>query len=395
MKKKLFISVFVLLCGLSSCLDKGGKSSEAPLPVLDFRKEIPEKIFAVQDLGKVRYVRFKTDSVLLGDQMRLAVNGGSLFFYSSGSGEIVGFDKNGNKLCSFNRKGQGGEEYTDIRQFVYDEARKEIFLYTIGRQGIAVYDLDGTYKRLLPVSDSVSVDGMMTLDKQTLILLDMKNALFIKEGEPVKGDPSFPDPNEYPFVLLDKETGEESRFPAVKPTDRFMSFVLTIKDGKPFIYIGRQPHLFPADGQCLISEPASDTAFALSPDQSLTPLFTRLPSVREKEGKISCALMASTPQTMLIEAIFLKYQSGNSLEKRQYLYNVSDNNFSVYKLANRDFKDHTPENPIVSDNKLYFILYPYMLLEALNSNKLSGELQEIARTLNEEDNPILMEVALK
>lgn len=395
-KIDLFLSVFVLLCGLNSCSGKSENKNEAPLPVLDFRKDIPEKTLAMQDLGKVRYVRFNTsDSVLLGDQMRLTVDGGNPFFYDSGAGYIVGFDKEGNMLCSFNRKGQGSEEYTDIRQFVYDEARKEVFLFSSGRKGIVVYGLDGTYKRLLPISDSILVDGLATLDKETLILLDTKDTPFIQDGVPVQLNPSASNPSEYPFVLIDKETGEQSRLQTFRSANRYQSFVLTNKDGKPFIYLGRQSHLFSVNGQCLLSEAASDTIYALSSGQLQVPLLTRLPSVKEKEGKISCTMMAVTPNTMLIEAIFLKYEGGDGLKRQQYIYNVKENTFSAYKLTSTDFKDREFSTPVVSDNKLYYVLYPYLLLEALEKNQLSGELQDVARALSEDDNPILMEVALK
>ena len=394
MKKIASLAVILFFLGLLGCVSTS--SRQQSVPVLDFRTEIPEKTFALEDVGKVRYVRFNvSDSVLLGEEMKLSVAGDNLFFYHPGQGDIIGFESNGNLLTHFNRKGQSNEEYTDIRQFVYDTDRHEIFIFTTGRKGIAVYDLDGSFKRLLPVPDTIMLDGMASLDKRKLIFLDMKNAQFVKDGEPVKFSPDFPSPSEYPYVLFDKETAEFAPMTALKSENRFNSFVLTMKDSRPFIYLGRQSHLFTSGQQCLISEPASDTAFALSPDLSLTPVFTRLPSVREKEGKISCSVMASTSRTMLVEAIVLKYEGGDGLARKQYLYNVPENSFSLCKFTGNDFEGYEFQNPVIANNKLYYILYPFSLLEAEKANKLHGELQEIAKTLGEEDNPILMEVALK
>lgn len=394
MKNILVLSVSLLLYGLTAC-DEASNRQRA-LPVLDFRTDIPEKSFALEELGKVRYVRFNvSDSILLGEEMKLTVHQDNLFFFDARKGEVVGFRNNGDLFSYFNRLGQGGEEYTDIRQFVYDASSQEIFIYTTGRKGIVVYGPDGSYKRLLPILDSIMIDGMASLDDQRLILQDMKNALFIKDGEPVKFNPDFPSPNAYPFIILDKQTATFAPLTAIKPEHRFQSFVLTMKDSKPFIYLGRQLRLFASGDQCLISEPACDTAFALSPDLSLTPVFAHLPSVKEKEGKISCSVMASTTQTMLIEAVTLKYEGGDGLARKQYLYNVPANSFSICKFVSNDFEGHEFQNPVIANNKLYYILYPYTLLEAWKANKLQGELLEIAKRMGEEDNPILMEVALK
>ena len=47
------------------------------------------------------------------------------------------------------------------------------------------------------------------------------------------------------------------------------------------------------------------------------------------------------------------------------------------------------------DNCLYVKLEAYELIEALENDELSGELQSIAKRLAEDDNPVLMKVKLK
>ena len=51
-------------------------------------------------------------------------------------------------------------------------------------------------------------------------------------------------------------------------------------------------------------------------------------------------------------------------------------------------------NFVFNHNKLYYILYPFTLLEAMEKGELSGELAEITKTLDEDENLILMEVDL-
>lgn len=49
----------------------------------------------------------------------------------------------------------------------------------------------------------------------------------------------------------------------------------------------------------------------------------------------------------------------------------------------------------IAPNKAVVRLYAHELVEAYQNNLLSGKLKEIAAGLNEEDNPILMEVTFK
>ena len=109
----ILLPTILLLCTLGACKKNSGV--EEALPVLDFRQDIPEKEVTLQDIGNVRYIRFHTsDSILLGDHMRLLPCGDKLFFYDRGGGDVLGFDKDGNSLSRFNHKGQGADEYTGI-----------------------------------------------------------------------------------------------------------------------------------------------------------------------------------------------------------------------------------------------------------------------------------------
>ena len=50
----LCLATVMLLMGMNGCKDRVG--SEGPLPVLDFRADIPDQEVALQDLGKMRFV---------------------------------------------------------------------------------------------------------------------------------------------------------------------------------------------------------------------------------------------------------------------------------------------------------------------------------------------------
>lgn len=391
--KKIWVcaALMAMLGGLNGCKESAGKEGE--LPVLDFRTDIPAKEVALQDIGKVRYFRLQTpEKVLLGDQMKLAAGEAGLFFFEPSTGDVTGFDKNGKMICHFNRKGQGGEEYGRIRHVLYDEARKAVFLDAV-RQ-IQVYDLDGNFKRTLKLPESIMTDVIESVDENTLVGLDMQGALLVKEGETTKID-ELPDADNCPYVLMDKETGEKiERLPLVS-NNRYRSMIMTTRDGRPFILLNRMRHFLACDGGgCLISEPAADTLYLLSPDRQLKPVFAKLPLSTEKDGKIACEIKAFTPDRMLINAVFLKDEGEMKLRNELYLYDAAEKAFSHVKLTNKDWKGGDMMNFVSNNNKLYYTLYPFTLLEAMEKNELSGHLLEITQTLDEDENMILMEVQL-
>ena len=378
MKRICLCAVTVMLVvGLNGC--KNGAKNEGPLPVLDFRADIPDREAVLQDLGKVRYFRLQTpENVLLGDQMKLIPSEAGLFFIGSSTGDVIGFNKKGEMISHFNRKGQGGEEYARIRHILYDEKRQELFLDGITQ--MQVYGLDGTYKRSFSLPDSLQMDVIESLDENAMGFLDLKGALFVNEGETAKIDDN-PEASNQPYVLMDKETGKKiERLPIVSD-NRYRSMIVTTRDGRPFILLNRMRNLLSCgDGGCLISEPAADTLYQLSPDRQLKPVFTKLPLSTEKDGKIACEIRALTPNQMLVNAVFLKDEGQMKLRDELYLYNVAENSFSHVKLTN--------------NNKLYYTLYPFTLLEAMEKNELGGDLLEITKSLDEDENLILMEVSL-
>lgn len=67
------------------------------------------------------------------------------YFYSSdmNDGSFFISDKNGNVLNSFNKKGFGPDEYTELTSF--DTKSDSIFIYDFQRQNIKIYDHTGKF----------------------------------------------------------------------------------------------------------------------------------------------------------------------------------------------------------------------------------------------------------
>jgi len=146
MKRENVISAIILLAVLAGC--GGNKQSTSDLITVDVTKSYPKKELLLQDIFDVEYVHlddtqdeFLTQGIVhdVGEKFMLVRNLGI-------AGDILVFDRQGKAVSTFNRRGQGPEEYTSMAGLTLDEDTKEIFV--VADQKIVVYDLFGVECRV-------------------------------------------------------------------------------------------------------------------------------------------------------------------------------------------------------------------------------------------------------
>ncbi|MBR5611859.1 MAG: 6-bladed beta-propeller, partial [Bacteroidaceae bacterium] len=146
MKTRTFLSMAILTAVLVAC---GNSSTNSELISIDVENSYPEKELVLQDFVDVEYVPLETIGEFtnkgvvksVGKYIIAIVNGGmdgNIFLYERSTGKAI---------RKINRKGQGGEEYTQITQMVLDEEQNEMFIVDYPRQKIMVYNLEGTFLR--------------------------------------------------------------------------------------------------------------------------------------------------------------------------------------------------------------------------------------------------------
>lgn len=130
MKKKNLILLLILFLVSSQIVSPQSKTGD--LPVFDFSKDYPQKKLRLQDMADIEYVPLETtDDILLGGSSVLsAVTDKYILIHESQLGDIFVFDRKTGKIYShFNHRGQGGMEYSWIKNgTILDEKKEEIYV---------------------------------------------------------------------------------------------------------------------------------------------------------------------------------------------------------------------------------------------------------------------------
>lgn len=164
----------ILIMFLSVMIGCGKNNQSAnEISTVDVTAKYPYKELILQDFMDVEYIPLETTDEFLcmgslwgvGKDVIVATNFNS-------DGNIFIFDRKGKALKKINRKGQGNEEYSSYSRIILDEEKREIFVNNSFAKKIQVYDLEGNFKRDLPIQKELSLFEMYNFDKDNLICHD-------------------------------------------------------------------------------------------------------------------------------------------------------------------------------------------------------------------------------
>ena len=150
--KKTTVILATTLIIFTGCTAK--KQSSDEVITIDVTASYPKKELILQDFMDVEYIPLETTDEFLCRGRVLAVGEKIVLVENTAiDGEILLFDRNGKGLKKINRRGQSGEEYTNIHDVILDESNEEIYINDGSRKEIFVYDLNGKFKRVLNHKD--------------------------------------------------------------------------------------------------------------------------------------------------------------------------------------------------------------------------------------------------
>jgi hypothetical protein len=302
--------------------------------------------------------------------------------------------------------GQGGEEYQFLDHVTLDEENGEMFVNNTSERKIIVYDLYGKFKRILPHNEGSQYLELYNFDKDYLIRNDG-----FRDIDTVP-----------PLAIISKQDGRLIREFNIPFQEKRLISILLHLDGaamnamnyseNTISYTGTDYYpIIPYNGNWILTEPSSDTVFRLLPDYSLTPFMVRTPSIQSMDPEVflfPCILterfffmktvkktLKSTDLTKSINISELSklYQTTNLMYDRQEKtiseYSILNGDYSTEKLVN--MSQATVNNEIAFWQKIE----SYELVESYNKGELKGKLKEIAASLDEESNPVIMLVKYK
>ena len=374
----IFVSLIFASCIMScrSSIQQYGDVIE-----IDLTKTYPEQEYVLQDIAEVNYLPLETRDDFLVAGTLSYMDTEQIIVKSNVRDQLFFFNRNtGAALRILNRQGRGGNEYNRIDAFSCDSRAKEIFVLDVSKKTVLVYGFDQTYKRSFEVP--ANCVAMLGYDDSSLLV-------YIEQDTIPK-----------PFLIISKESGNVLQTLNVTVGARLNMMRVQIGDFVTEARMrGGSVSLVTANDGVLLSDWACDTLFFLDYSGMLEPVAIRKPSAYEMKpcsrlhikgdnGRFVFFLSTLLPDAMNSAVIKTEY--------RRYVYDRQEHKIVTPRFVLAD----DPTGAIWRGEHWGNQSGAYMMCElkaedlyaAYRDGKLQGRLKEIAATLKEDDNPVLMTV---
>ena len=373
MKNIPFISMIAFVAMSVSC----GPSADIGMMTIDMEKSYPKKELAINDIWEMEYIALETDSLFLvsgGQPQHVGEN--KLGFVDNRTGNLLFFDaKTGKKAFCINRKGAGPEEYKSVGALVMDEKTGEIFAWSIIDGTFQVYDAQGIHLRTLPMRNKkkdeyLYITNFINLDDDRLLC----------SSHNIKGYAV--------HYLQNKKTGLTTIVDSI-PNEQYVSeYIFAQKDGVTY---STAPNLTPfvhtLEG-LVYADHSNDTLYRMTDGMTPSPFIVRIPRVKETEPNKILRFDNETDDWMFLSGIEMAYDFSQNKGLHQINYGVEKVSGEIFELTfvhpDYEGKEYSP----AALNARYYSSGE--LFTALEDGKLKGKLKEIASTLGEEDNGVIM-----
>lgn len=384
MKNTTYI-LFAIIAFVTSC-NTSHKKSDNEILKFNTTDEYPAKTLDIHDIADVEYILLQSkDSFLFTNFVYLSDNYITAFNYFEWN--YVFFDKTGKPISNIARNGQGPEEYVmPLWIQLYAEDSDDFFIVTLPNR-MQVYNKQGDYKRTLQLrGDSLhlTVDAIYNYDEDYLLCHD--------------NDPSI----NYPFYLISKQTGLIKDINLYCPKKIEMSKREVKENGEFRSVTANAAYAIKNDSGMILNDYSSDTIFHLSKEMEIKPMFIRIPSIHNMKSPIFLTGFIETSRYLFFSTEEFASSFNKESKEKGYMLDKDSHTFYQVDVTNRDYKG---QDLIVSPIKMTSLVKsecssdPHVgvralpiekLREALDNNKLGGDLKELVRSSSDDDQFILM-----
>jgi hypothetical protein len=381
MKKATLISGIILLAGLAGCGQRQAGNDD--LITVDITKTpSSKKELILQDFMDVEYVALETKDEFYNQGLVMDIGKKFMLVRNrNDDGNIYVYDRNGKALRKINHKGQGGEEYISISVAKLDEDNNEMYVNDHYRRRILVYDLYGNFRRSLKIKEGYgSFVDTYNYDKDNLICYDHNN-------------------EKIAFILVSKKDGsitKEIKIPFEKK--KFLEQTQIDEANNLFMVSpGSYATMIPHKGNWILLELSSDTIYTFMPDYSLRPFLVRTPSIQFIIPEVYLILRMISDRYCFMETIknVYDFKSNTGFPRTFIVYDMQENAVFNYAVYNKDYSVKKEMymvaiKPLNQEFEWWYPLEAPQLVESYKNGELKGRLKEIAATLNEDSNPVIM-----
>ncbi|MBD9167816.1 MAG: 6-bladed beta-propeller [Parabacteroides johnsonii] len=359
--------LFLLMAG---CVEN--KHSTNDLITVDVTAKYPYKELILQDFMDVEYIPLETTDEFLCQGNIWAVGKNVIVATNFNfSGDIFLFDRKGKALKKINRKGQGNEEYALFNRIVLDEEKEEIFVNDISKK-ILVYDLEGNFKRKISWKGDLLPFEMYNFDQENLICRD-----------------HFHNNTGQSFLLLSKQDGRITKEIQI-PFEKKKSIVVWAQDRKMTYHPQTSHPIMPYFNDYVLTEYSADTLYSYSPDHALKPFIARVPSIQSMNPEVFLIPSLLTDRYFFMEAL----EKTIEFSSIDLLYDKQEKALFRYRAYNSDYVNKKEaflkSKPLNGKIPSCQFLEVSDLIRDYKGGKLKDKLKEVAATLEEDDNPVIM-----
>jgi hypothetical protein len=380
MKNANPILVIILLAVVVGC--EGNKQSTDVLITVDVTKSYsPKKELILQDFMDVEYIALETNDDFI-NQGFLQDIGKEIILVKNrlNDGDIFVYDRTGKALRKINRKGQSGEEYLNILGITLDEDNNEMYVHTHYARKIQVYDLYGNFKRSLQYKENTNgmfYTDIVNYDKNNMICFDKFN-------------------EERAFVLISKQDGSITKKIEIPFKETKLLWQIDVSRNVP-ADPGPYRTIISFKDNWILLEHSSDTVYAFLPDYSLRPFLVRTPSIQSMDPEVFLLLRLFSDRYIFMETIknVYDFNTRRGFPKTFFMYDRQEKAFSGYTVYNGDYSIKkeiymSVLRPVNHEIESWQALEADQLVESYKKGELKGKLKEIAATLDEDSNSVIM-----
>ena len=388
--KRIITVLPVILFVMAGC--GGGKQSDNQkndLIVVDVTASYPKKELILQDFMDVEYIPLETTDDFLCQGSVLAVGKDIILVQNyTNDGNIFIFDrKSGKGLRKINRMGNSGEEYIYYYNIFLDEDNGEIIICDNSKKKTLVYDLYGNFKRNMDNKENA----------ETLNITNFDNDSFIWWNSSFQFDSNAKEMAS--FFITSKQDGSITKEIEV-PFEKRKSTVLMHHDEKSNMVYSIGPSfssIVPCKDMLLLVEPSSDTIYSCSPEHGMKPFLTRTPSIQSMDPLVFALPGVVTDDYCFMQIATIQYDfaTQQGAPSVYLMYDRKAKTFAEYTVYNGDYT--IEKNVAMTGGRMLNTEVPvcrkidaHELVESYEKGELKGELKEIAATLDEESNPVIM-----